>query len=196
MQTNITNISIPTPCHQQWDAMTPSQGGRHCDSCCKTVTDFTRMSDGQVIDFLSRSQNTCGRIEPWQISSVNRQLAQPLKQQSYRRGVVATVLLMFAVASGHAQTKLKAKQIHKTEVAKPILRAKPDSMVIYHPALKFNPKKDPIPIFKKEVSFPAVENTGAYLGGVSVKGIGIVDQNIHPLGFFNSIEDLLQVPHR
>ena len=34
-------ITIPTPCHENWNEMTPNEMGRHCTVCSKTVKDFT-----------------------------------------------------------------------------------------------------------------------------------------------------------
>lgn len=56
-------ITIPQPCHEDWNAMTPAQQGRHCASCNKLVMDFTAMSDAQIIAyFQSAKGNTCGRF--------------------------------------------------------------------------------------------------------------------------------------
>ena len=56
-------ITIPEPCHEDWNAMTPAQQGRHCASCNKIVMDFTTMSDAQIIAyFQSTKGNTCGRF--------------------------------------------------------------------------------------------------------------------------------------
>lgn len=56
-------ITIPEPCHEDWNAMTPAQQGRHCASCNKVVMDFTNMSDAQIIVyFQSAKGNTCGRF--------------------------------------------------------------------------------------------------------------------------------------
>ncbi|MFK8055144.1 MAG: T9SS type A sorting domain-containing protein [Saprospiraceae bacterium] len=52
--------------------MTPTQQGRHCSACAKTVVDFTKMSDAQVLAHLKKaSDETCGRIR-------NDQLGRPL----------------------------------------------------------------------------------------------------------------------
>ena len=65
-------ISIPEPCHESWAEMTPTQQGRHCAACAKTVVDFTRMSDAQVLAHLKKAgDKTCGRIR-------NDQLERPL----------------------------------------------------------------------------------------------------------------------
>ncbi len=37
------DLRITSPCHEDWQAMTPSESGRHCASCDKTVTDVTGM---------------------------------------------------------------------------------------------------------------------------------------------------------
>lgn len=189
MQTDITEISIPIPCYESWDNMSASKGGRFCGTCCKTVTDFTRTSEQQIIDILSRSQNTCCRIEPWQISSVNRQLAQPLQQRSYWRALVATITLMLAVGSAHAQTKSKAKNIHKTEAVKKMQRPARDSMTIYPLA-----SITTIIAAAPEVKLQPTEFVALYsarVGGLAVM-IEPKEAKKVPTGYFKSIEEMLQ----
>ncbi len=41
----LKSVNVSKPCHETWQAMTPVTGGRHCRSCSKTVTDFTKMSN-------------------------------------------------------------------------------------------------------------------------------------------------------
>jgi hypothetical protein len=72
--TPIKNISIPKPCHQSWQQMTPVNAGRHCQSCCKTVTDFTKMSNQQIIEHLSLTRNVCGRFNEQQLNGINYKL--------------------------------------------------------------------------------------------------------------------------
>ncbi len=56
-------IQIPTPCHNDWDTMTVIEQGRYCKSCKKTVTDFTTMTDTQLINFFkSNKEDNCGRF--------------------------------------------------------------------------------------------------------------------------------------
>src|SRR5882757_5385190 len=63
-------LKIASPCHENWQSMTPVEQGRHCGSCAKNVVDFTIMSDREIIDYISLHANgdTCGRVSNDQLS--------------------------------------------------------------------------------------------------------------------------------
>lgn len=63
------HLTIPEPCHEDWNKMTPVQQGRFCGSCQKQVTDFTGMSDAQLIAFFKKPStgSVCGRFMPDQL---------------------------------------------------------------------------------------------------------------------------------
>src|SRR4051812_48057196 len=72
------SLTIPEPCHENWDAMTRFEKGRHCASCRKTVIDFSQMSDRQLIEFIKKAGNhVCGNFYPDQL---NRQYYVPGKK--------------------------------------------------------------------------------------------------------------------
>lgn len=57
------NLTVQSPCHENWDQMQPAEQGKFCASCCKTVTDFTGMSDRQLAEFFKKpKENICGRF--------------------------------------------------------------------------------------------------------------------------------------
>ena len=71
------SISVPKPCHENWNAMTPAADpttgidGRHCDSCQHTVMDLTRVSDTQLIDlFRKDAMPKCARLSQGQLDRV------------------------------------------------------------------------------------------------------------------------------
>lgn len=66
-------LSIPQPCSESWDAMTPTSAGRHCAACQKTVVDFTQKTDAELLAYFAQpSAGTCGRF--WA-----DQLARPIQ---------------------------------------------------------------------------------------------------------------------
>src|SRR5215211_7593598 len=62
-------LSVPTPCHENWDKMNPVEKGRFCDSCQKKVIDFSHMSDREVATFFKKPStgSVCGRFMPDQL---------------------------------------------------------------------------------------------------------------------------------
>ncbi|HJT75410.1 MAG TPA: carboxypeptidase-like regulatory domain-containing protein [Chitinophaga sp.] len=68
-------IYVSNPCTQSWENMTPEAQGRYCQSCCKTVTDFSGMTDQQIMAAIKASSgNICGRFLPEQL---DRELVIP-----------------------------------------------------------------------------------------------------------------------
>ncbi|MDR2236138.1 MAG: hypothetical protein LBE92_08440 [Chryseobacterium sp.] len=65
-------ITIPKPCHENWDRMSPDEKGRFCSVCSKTVLDFTVSSDEEIINTFSESaDDICGNFSA---SQLNRNL--------------------------------------------------------------------------------------------------------------------------
>ena len=63
-------LSIPKPCHEDWNAMTPAASGRFCASCSKEVIDFSDMSDAQLIQFFKEPRGSvCGRFQQQQLAA-------------------------------------------------------------------------------------------------------------------------------
>ncbi|MGI4870006.1 MAG: hypothetical protein ACRYFX_02375 [Janthinobacterium lividum] len=88
-----TTIHQPAPCHESWEAMTPTDVGRHCAACQTQVVDFTQMTDGEVVAFVSQYNpvRRCGRFREDQVDRPLLAAARPVT--GWRRWAVATVLL-------------------------------------------------------------------------------------------------------
>jgi hypothetical protein len=72
------NLSIPEPCHENWDQMAPIERGKFCGSCQKSVVDFTGMSDRQLAEFFKKTTGSvCGRFHEDQL---HRDIAIPKKR--------------------------------------------------------------------------------------------------------------------
>lgn len=67
MKKNIT-LSIPNSCSAKWASFTLVAQGGFCQTCNKTVIDFTKMTDEQVFAFfVNNTSHTCGRFRPGQL---------------------------------------------------------------------------------------------------------------------------------
>lgn len=67
---NKFKITVPKPCHEDWNAMIPSDRGRFCNACTTQVVDFTNMSSDEIRDYLTKNTNVCGRFKNEQLESV------------------------------------------------------------------------------------------------------------------------------
>ncbi len=101
-------LTIPTPCHEDWNNMTPEGKGRFCGSCAKQVIDFSVMTDNQVLQYFAnlKNENVCGRVYPDQL---NRTILVPdLRRKKiwmYWHYLVA-VLLFFFTKSQQAKAQV------------------------------------------------------------------------------------------
>lgn len=187
----IKQIAIAEPCSQNWNDMTAAKGGRHCDSCCKTVIDFTVMTNEQIIATLTRENTLCGRLEGWQINSINVQLQTKPKCWYNWKGMVITLTLLFAVASSFGQSKTKTKKLYHKQLVIKATRPKLDSIVVYYPGIKI--QQQPMVIFplnlKTQTDLP---REPTYFLGNMISGLNITTVQEQPVGYFRSIEDMMQ----
>lgn len=78
-------ISIPQPCSEDWNKMTPQERGRFCDSCQKCVVDFTGFTDEQLYKYFAehRGEKVCGKFQNWQLKRVVAMPPEP-RNRFYR----------------------------------------------------------------------------------------------------------------
>jgi hypothetical protein len=71
METNY-KIAIPKPCHEDWDKMSPHETGRFCNSCIKSVVDFTTMKPSEIQQYFIKNQgkSVCGRFKNEQLNTI------------------------------------------------------------------------------------------------------------------------------
>ena len=100
-------LQIPEPCHEDWNKMTPGDKGRFCDSCQKTVHDFTGMSDAQLIAFFKKPStgSVCGRFYNDQLE---RDFEIPRKRLPWMKYFLQLIIPAFLFTSkAKAQGKLR-----------------------------------------------------------------------------------------
>jgi hypothetical protein len=99
--------------------MTPTEQGRFCGSCQKTVVDFSGMTDKEVFDYINKSsQHACGRFSNNQL---NKYLKPATTKKRFTWAYVWNIILATCmITEGNAQTK-------------PVKKKKPS---VYHHELK------------------------------------------------------------
>lgn len=104
-------LTIPEPCHENWDTMTPVEKGRFCASCQKEVIDFTHMGQAELIAFFRKqtSGDICGRFYNDQL---NNPLPLPVKRIPWAKYFFQITLPAF-IASGKIMAQGKVVPDYK-----------------------------------------------------------------------------------
>lgn len=115
-------ISIPKPCSEDWSKMTPTERGRFCAMCTKEVVDFTKISDAQLVKYLSQSKNSiCGHIRQNQLNRTIEALNEPKSQIQYRpwfERVLAATVFLFTLGSVKGQSQPSVNEVSQNQVAR------------------------------------------------------------------------------
>ncbi len=129
-------FKISEPCHENWDAMTPSEQGRHCASCDKEVVDFTSMSETESEQLLreaaARSSSCqtgiCGRVHA--DTSGTLQLGKRRRHRLLTDSMAA--MLAVSMMSGCQQEEQQG-EIHGPDAARAQTIEQPGEQPQQHP---------------------------------------------------------------
>ena len=103
-------LSIPEPCHENWQQMTPTDQGRFCNACAKEVIDFSTMTDIQVLNYFTNMTNekVCGRALPEQLDRTLSRPEHPKKKIFWYWNYIVMLLMFFTKGnSAKAQGAIK-----------------------------------------------------------------------------------------
>ena len=118
----VITVNIPEPCHEDWNKMTPKDQGRHCAACNKTVVDFTKQSDEQIIKSLESNGNLCGRFKTQQI---DREIVLARKDKNNYLSLAASGMLAFLAFGNQEVYAQGAPKTVKTDtIVRPMLKGK------------------------------------------------------------------------
>jgi len=114
-------ISIPKPCHEHWNTMTPTEKGRFCDSCAKTVIDFTKMDTSQIQDFIHQNKHNriCGHIRKDQLHAIHLKIPIETFQRQlsfHKLFLLAILVSMGTTLLSCSNTNGKTQKIETVEV--------------------------------------------------------------------------------
>jgi len=102
-------ISIPAPCHENWQDMTPADKGRFCASCQKVVLDLTDLSDREIAAMVQKNNQLCGHARKNQL---DRNLVVPSEKSNAWIAAGAAVVSLLTIGNNAvtAQTPVKTEQ--------------------------------------------------------------------------------------
>lgn len=134
------NISIPKPCHENWEGMTKVEKGKFCNSCQKKVFDFTNASDREIVKAFEQNNQLCGRFLNTQL---NRDLIKPKERKSLWFAATIVSLLGIGTNEATAQEPVKTEQTPEHNIVGKIAYVKPKEIEISGVVLDEN--KLPLP---------------------------------------------------
>lgn len=110
-------LTIPKPCHENWDTMTPDEQGRFCSVCAKKVTDFTAMSTEAIAEYFiqHRGEKTCGRFRTDQLNTPGVTISIPVaileRKHSFYKSFLLALLVVMGTTLLSCETDSKPKEI-------------------------------------------------------------------------------------
>lgn len=123
-------LTIQKPCHENWNDMTTNEQGKFCSVCNKTVKDFSKLSDLEIIENLEGDSNICANINSNQL---NRNLNHSFINSLFSKFAVGFILTSGGfVAIKAQQSDLKSDQV----ISKQIRRKVSTNSVIKNDTLK------------------------------------------------------------
>jgi len=116
-------IRIPEPCHEDWNSMQPDVKGKFCNSCNKSVIDFSYKTDPEIQTILLnyKDQKVCGRFKKTQIDrplNISINLKDLPKNVSVTKAFAIALFIVFGTFL-FSCTDEKGKPINAIEIVKP-----------------------------------------------------------------------------
>ncbi|MEZ4953782.1 MAG: carboxypeptidase-like regulatory domain-containing protein [Saprospiraceae bacterium] len=113
MKPTTYTFDIPTPCHEKWINMDQRPNGRFCQTCQKTVIDFSNKSDREVAAYFQKTnENVCGKFRQDQLRRpVHFEQAKTLGRRLRALGLLVPGLLVGGAATGQNLEKPLTEQL-------------------------------------------------------------------------------------
>ncbi len=117
-------ITILKPCHENWNTMSPDEKGRFCAVCSKTVRDFRKVPDDDIIDVFSKaSDEICGNFNP---SQLNRELHYSYINTLFVKFAVGAILTTGGIVSVNAQQNKICDTLKTEEIQQVVFNTRRD----------------------------------------------------------------------
>ncbi|MES2513261.1 MAG: T9SS type A sorting domain-containing protein [Bacteroidota bacterium] len=128
MKTSNIIVRVPEPCHEDWSSMQPDAKGKFCNSCNKSVFDFSEKTDGEIRNILVeyKDQQVCGHFRKSQVNRplhINIHLKDFPKNISMTRAFANALFfvfgtMLFSCTDEHGQ-KVNEIKVNDSELIQP-----------------------------------------------------------------------------
>lgn len=124
------SIEMNNPCSEDWNKMEPTERGRFCNSCQKTVIDFTHLTGQQIQDyFLQHPFRGCGRM--LHTPQDKHYSPSTAKTNRHLSPVAATLLTLAAITTEAAHSEVgPVKQLQEQPANKQTPGVQADTVII------------------------------------------------------------------
>jgi hypothetical protein len=134
---NEIKVSIPVPCHEDWNKMMPDEKGAFCGKCAKTVVDFTKKTVEEIADYLleQSGKKVCGRFTSDQLekkpSEINLFIPLQLlpKRLSFNKAFILSLFIAFGTTLFSCSTQ-QGEVVGKIEAVEDPIIKKGETKVI------------------------------------------------------------------
>lgn len=114
------NLSIPKPCREDWQKMTPDQQGKFCGTCAKTVVDFTKKSVKEIQSFFieNKGKKVCGRFQQKQLDTITIEIPKQIlfQQVSFSKMFLLALLITMGATLMSCDNNGKKQKINQVIV--------------------------------------------------------------------------------
>ncbi len=134
-------INIPEPCNEDWNTMKPTAIGKFCNSCAKTVVDFTNMEPNEIQLHFQKNSNVCGRFKSSQLNTLTIEI--PIQSLYNQTQYNKLFLLVLFITMGTTLFSCADKNGNKQKIEKVVLVEDSIESKTAVPGLSLPPKKIP-----------------------------------------------------
>ncbi len=112
----MTTLPKPKHCEENWLDMTPTEGGRICKQCSKTIVDFSKMTWVEIEKVQQQNNNSvCGMYSPKQLNNWGRQVQTT---NCSKFAATTALIISLTTAQANAQDNVLRTIIHGTVTGK------------------------------------------------------------------------------
>lgn len=142
-------ITIPKPCHEDWNLMTPEETGRFCSVCSTGVVDFTNKTTAEIEDYYSnnKGKKICGRFKNSDVNTFDIKIPKSVLTQQipFQKAFLLTLFIVMGT------TLFSCKNHNDENLGKVIVE---DTIIKKEPIMGLSlPPKDSIKKIKDVVQF-------------------------------------------